>query len=301
LTHAAEAKPVGIIGIGAVGVALTACCIDADIEVFGPRRGRVEAFSAAGGTLCESNVALAAKVAQLIIVVQSDAALFNVMAEIEPVLRPDHIVLCLGTHAVSIKQRAALIAERATAMFLDGEISGTPEMVRNGRASVFLAGDMSAVASIRETLDRVVPTVAFVGTFGNAVRMKLLTNYLVGVHTLAAAEALLLGKRLGLDPAQAVSAIAPSAGGSTMLAVRGRMMAEGRFPDGSMTSFVRYFDLMRQTLDESGQLPGDLFNFTESLYRRAIAEGHGHRDIAAMYDYLGESDVNASYQKAILP
>ena len=51
-------------------------------------------------------------------------------------------------------------------------------------------------------------------------KMKFVANLLVAIHNVAAAEALLLGARLGLDPAQIVKVIGDGAGSSRMLQVQ---------------------------------------------------------------------------------
>ena len=124
--------------------------------------------------------------------------------------------------------------------------------------------------------------------------MKLVTNYLVGWHTLAAAEALVMAGRLGLDPLAVVDAVAPSAGGSTMLAVRGRMMAERDYQPGSMAVFMSFFALLRDALGERGAEDGGLLRCVEGRYRQAVEEGDGGRDIAAIYESLGRSQSLAT-------
>ena len=65
-----------------------------------------------------------------------------------------------------------------------------------------------------------------VGDFGNGMRMKLVANLLVAIHNLSTAEAILLGARSGLDPAQVVRVVADGAGGSRMFQVRGPVMVQ---------------------------------------------------------------------------
>jgi len=280
---------VGIIGVGAMGLAVTERLVAAGFAVCGHRRGALVTFSAAGGQAMASAAGVAAASDPLILLLPSDEALGAVMVDIAPALRPGQVVLCLGTHRIPSKLAAAKITAGQGAILLDGEISGTPGMVRAMQASVLLAGDAQAASRVAPVLAGFARATTDCGAFGNAARMKLVTNYLVGVHTLAAADALAMGMRLGLDPRAMVAALAPSAGGSTMLAVRGRMMADSSYADGDMTSFVRFFDRLREALAEAGAAPGSaLLDATEAQYRGAIASGHDGRDIAAIHDWLRE-------------
>lgn len=279
-------KPVGIIGLGQLGLAVAERLLAAGRPVAGYRRGSLEPFAALGGLPMASAGALAETAGPVLLLLPSDAALADVVAQVAPAMRPGKVVACLGTHRLDAKRAARAAVEAAGAEFLDGEVSGTPAMLRAGQASVMLAGDAAAAEALRPVLDLVSPSVTHLGEFGNATSMKLVTNYLVGVHTLAAAEALVLAGRLGLDPHLVVDAVAPSAGGSAMLGVRGRMMAEGQFQPGNMAAFTRFFALLRDALQQRGEAGGDLMAFAEARFLRAVAEGDGGRDIAAIIDSM---------------
>lgn len=277
------AGAVGLIGVGALGMAMAERLIAAGHPVLGYRRGSLEAFRAIGGTAAPSAKATAAA-DPLLLLLPSDDALATIMTQIDAALRPNQLVLCLGTQRIAAKAEAARQAEQSGAVFVEGEVSGTPEMMRSGQASIMLAGAPDAFDRARAVLADCARAVSHVGAFGNAARMKLITNYLVGVHTMAAAEAIRLGQSLGLDARCMVDTIAASAGGSTMLAVRGRMMAEGAYPAGDIRGFLRFFDLLREALAEAGRNEARLLEFTEARYRETIAAGHGHDDIAAIFE-----------------
>lgn len=278
-----DARPIGIIGVGAIGLAIARRLIAAGYRVNGYRRGNLDDFVAAGGIGAASAAGVTADSGLLILLVPGEAGLSAVMAEIAPWLRPDQIVICLATHRVEAKRRAAAAARAAGAVLLDGEISGTPAMVEAGQATVMIAGDPDAIDRSRTTVGAFAARITGLAAFGDAVRMKLVTNYLVGVHTAAAAEALQMGRRLGLAPDAILEAVIPSAGGSTMLAVRGPMMAAGDFSGGDVAGFLGYFDLLRGEMGNDPTADWPLLEATASAYRRAIDNGYGDRDIAAVY------------------
>jgi putative dehydrogenase len=277
---------VGIIGVGALGLAVAERLIAAGFAVSGFRRGSLDGFAAAGGRPMPSAQALVREADIVILLLPNDDGLAEVMDNITPSLKRGHVLLCLGTHALQRKQEAAKVAQAAGAVLLDGEVSGTPAMVRSGRASVMLAGDPEIAERVQPILSAFARATKRLAAFGDATRMKLVTNYLVGVHTLAAAEALHLGQCLGLDARSVVEAIAPSAGGSTMLSVRGTMMVEGNFDGGGMAGFMRFFELLRAALGNSSEASWPLMSLTEQLYHDAIDQGYGENDIAAIYKSL---------------
>jgi len=74
----------------------------------------------------------------------------------------------------------------------------------------------------------------FVGEFGNGMKMKLVANLLVAIHNVAAAEAVLFAKKLGLDTQNLIGIIGDGAGGSRMLQVRGPMMLAKTWSQATM-------------------------------------------------------------------
>ena len=278
---------VGIVGVGAMGLAITERLIAAGISVAGFRRGDLSAFRAAGGEPMPDVAAVAARAEPLILLLPDDEALLEVAAAAASVWRRGQTILCLSTHPVAVKRKAADMARACGAALLDGEISGTPDMLRAGLATVMIAGSRAQVACVRPVLDAFSGGVTVLAAFGEPAALKLVTNFLVGVHTAAAAEALQVARRLGLDVATAISAIAPSAGGSRMLGVRGPMMAEGEFGPGDMDGFLMVFAMLRTALEQRHQRAGPMLEFTEGLYRQAIADGFGDLDIAAIHESIG--------------
>ena len=281
---------VGIIGVGQMGMAATQRLLAAGYSVHGYRRGSLEDFEALGGVSAASALAVSRAANTLLLLVPNAPALAEVMREISTALSPDKTLICLATLPVGDKQDASGVAARSGATLLDGEISGTAEMLKAGQASIMVAGAPEAFEAVRGVVSALVPSVSYLPTFGDAAKMKLVTNFLVAVHTLAAAEAIWLGRDLGLDPATLVSTISPSAGGSRMLAVRGPMMAARRFGAGNMPGFLRYFEMLRASIRPDAD-DHPLLDLTERLYRQAIEKGFGHLDIAAIHESLHSSPM----------
>ncbi len=69
-----------------------------------------------------------------------------------------------------------------------------------------------------------------------------------------------------------------------MLVVRGPMMARRDYPDGSMSSFLRYFELLREALSDKPAIDRPLLDLTESAFREAAAQGQADLDIAAIFE-----------------
>jgi len=128
----------------------------------------------------------------------------------------------------------------------------------------------------------------YLGAFGNGSKMKYVANLLVAIHNVAAAEAMVLAKKAGLDPAQTLKVVADGAGGSRMLQVRGPMMVREDYSDATMKVEVWQKD-MHVIAEYATQLgcPTPLFATTAPLYTAAMAEGYAKEDTASVAAVLG--------------
>ena len=125
------------------------------------------------------------------------------------------------------------------------------------------------------------------GTFGQGTAMKLVANLLVAVHNAAAAEALLLAQRAGLDLEQVLTAVGDGAGGSRMLQVRGPLMAAGRYSPATATVATMQKDngLIAEFAHDVAS-PTPLFSATRVLYEAAVAQDRLTEDTACVFGVL---------------
>jgi 3-hydroxyisobutyrate dehydrogenase-like beta-hydroxyacid dehydrogenase len=116
--------------------------------------------------------------------------------------------------------------------------------------------------------------------------MKFVANLLVAVHNVAAAEALVLAMKAGLDPAVVVKVIGDGAGSSRMFQVRGPMMVKGDYSHALMKLEIWQKDMtiIADFAREVG-CPTPLFAATAPIYTAATKAGGG-RDTAAVYAVL---------------
>lgn len=166
--------------------------------------------------------------------------------------------------------------------FLDTPMSGTSSMVERGDGTIFVGGDPAVAERCRPAFDAIARKTLHVGAVGDACLTKLATNLLVGLNTVAVAEALVLGIKGGLDPARLLAVLRESAAGSRMLDVRGPLMTEQRFDaQMKMDLFLKDFKLM---LDEGMRVgaPLPLTSLARELCSATSAAGRGHEDLAAV-------------------
>ena len=112
--------------------------------------------------------------------------------------------------------------------------------------------------------------------------LKLVANLLVALHSAAAAEALAMVERAGLDAAQALELLEASAATSRMLQVRGPLIVKRDFPaQMKLDLFMKDLHLI-QDAARALETPVPLTDVAERLYAAAQTAGHGGEDLAVV-------------------
>jgi len=176
------------------------------------------------------------------------------------------------------------------AAYLDGEVSGTPGMVAARKAVIYLAGDAEAAKKIEPVVKGFADLSIYFGPFGGASKVKLINNLLVSINIAAAAEAMALGLKAGVDVDAMIKAVANGSGGSTQFGIRAPWMAQRKFQpiQGSPALLSHYFGMIDNWADSIG-VATPLFDRAVELYQHCaqmgLAEGN---DVAVMIDVLND-------------
>jgi L-threonate 2-dehydrogenase len=283
---------VGVVGLGLMGSALSARLIGAGLRVLGhdiePRR-RAE-HAARGGVVCGSAAEVAEGADVVITSLPSTDALVTVLdgeAGLRAGARPGLVVVETSTLAPEAKRSAHDRAQAWGATLLDCPVSGTAQQARDGDLVAYLSGDDAAKGTVLPVLAACTRAQHDLGAFGRGTAVKLVANLLVAVHNAAAAEALLLAQRAGLDLEQVLAAVGDGAGASRMLAVRGPLMVAGRYAEPTATVATTQKDnALIAAFAASVASPTPLFATTAVLYQAAVAQGRAGEDTACLFGVL---------------
>ncbi len=288
-------QTVGMIGLGIMGSAMSANLMRSGFRVagFDVLRRRCAEHKRAGGVAAKSPRDLA-KWADLIITsLPSARALAEVAAELAASAKRGTVVIETSTLPIKVKEAARDVLAKRGVILLDCPLSGTGAQARVKDLLIYVSGDRTAYRKTVPVLEGFTSANYYVGPFGNGSRMKFVANLLVAVHNVAAAEAMVLGMKAGLDPAQVLKVVAGGAGGSRMLQVRGPMMVKGDYSEATMKNEVWQKD-MTIIGDFARELdcPTPLFAASAPIYNAAMAMGLGKEDTGAVCAVLEEMAGN---------
>ena len=289
-------QTIGFIGVGKIGLPICDHLLKSGYRVVGYRRSSLRDFESLGGVAAQSPAEVGAQADIVFTCLPSDEALEEVVcgpAGLLNTARPGQIVVEFGSHAVPIKKSyVAPLAEKG-AVFLDGEVGGTPGMVAARKGVIYLSGDAKAC----ETLQPIVKTFAdvslYLGPFGSSTTVKVINNILVGLHIAGTAQAMAIGLRAGVDVDLMIKAIANGSGGSTQFGIRAPWMAERKFmpQQGSAPGLLHYLERGKDMADEL-DVDAPLLDSLIDVFNRALPT-IGERDVASIIEVF-ERNTNST-------
>jgi 3-hydroxyisobutyrate dehydrogenase-like beta-hydroxyacid dehydrogenase len=283
-------ETVGLVGIGKIGLPIAHNLIKSGYRVLGYRRSSMAEFEKIGGIPARSPADIGANADIVFSCLPSSEALEEVVQGPNGLVhsaRPGQIVVELGSYSVPVKTRQIAPLAAKGAVFIDGEVSGTPGMVAERKGVIYLAGDPDACKQVERVVHGFADTCLYFGAFGAASKVKLVNNLLVALNIAATAEAMALGLKAGVDVDLMIKAIASGSGGSTQFAIRAPWMAQRRFfpAQGTVPALIHYFDMIGDLADSLG-VATPLLDRAAELYRRFIDMGLSEHDVAAMVDVI---------------
>jgi 3-hydroxyisobutyrate dehydrogenase-like beta-hydroxyacid dehydrogenase len=289
-------KTVGIVGLGIMGGAIARNLVERGWRVIG-----LDTDPAKNAELSQAKVAIAADLAALTrdvpIIMTSlptPVAVHKVAQEIAGSEQPSRIVIELSTLSLADKLRFETILRTAGHIALDCPLSGTGAQAKLRDLVVYASGDSKAIEKCMGLFSDFAKQSADLGRYGNGSRMKFIANHLVAINNVAAAEAMLLAERAGLDPKMVVEMVGPGAGGSRMFQMRAPMMVERVYEPATMkvSTWKKDMAIIAEFADDVG-CDTPLFTVTQPVYAEAMAMGLGDQDTASVFEVLKKSIVKS--------
>jgi 3-hydroxyisobutyrate dehydrogenase-like beta-hydroxyacid dehydrogenase len=282
-------ESVGMIGLGIMGSAMSTNLIRAGFNVVGydvlaPRRA---ALRKAGGSPAKTCGEVAQKCAILVTSLPSSDALLDTASQLADSPRDRQIVIETSTLPISVKEEARTRLAAGGVTLLDCPLSGTGAQARAKDLIVYVSGDHKNYILTTRVMEGFARAHYFVGPFGAGSKMKFVANLLVAIHNVAAAEAMVLAMKSGLDPELVVKVIGDGAGSSRMFQVRAPMMVKGDYSDATMKVQIWQKDMaIIGEFAKKLECPTPLFAASAPFYTAAMAMGLGAQDTAAVCEVL---------------
>ena len=276
---------VGVIGLGIMGGAFAKNLAAAGWRVIGYDISAAAKRTAqhAGVEIARNAVELAAAVPTILTSLPKPQALMDTVKAIAGAKLPRKLLVEMSTFAISDKEKARRVLEKAGHVMLDTPVSGTGSQAAKRDLVFYASGDSKAIAKLNPMFTAFGRHAYDVGEFGNGSKMKYVANLLVAINNVASAEAMVLGMKAGLPPQLIFDLITPGAGNSRVFELRAPMMVKGNYKDATMKIDVWGKDM--QVIGDYARkikVPTPMFDASKPVYVKAMKSGYGAQDTAAV-------------------
>ena len=183
---------------------------------------------------------------------------------------------------------AAACGEKGVKM-LDAPVSGGEPKAIDGTLAIMVGGDKELFDQVKDVLAVMGSSVVYCGTIGAGNTTKLANQIIVAANIAACAEAFILAKKAGVDPAVVFEAIKGGLAGSTVMNAKVPMMLERDFNPGfKIDLHIKDLNNAIDTGHGVGSplpLTAQVMEMMQWLRKEKCGQGD-HSALAKYYEYL---------------
>lgn len=277
-------KQIGMIGLGNMGkpMALNLLKAGYPLMVYHRRPHTVEEIVAAGAKRAKTIAELAAEVDIVITILPADQQVLHVYTSEGGVIpHAKDGTVCLemtSARGETVNDIESFSKQRGKGLrFLDAPVSGGIQAAQSGTLTIMVGGAKDLIDECRPLLETLGRKIIYTGALGSGKSVKMINQFLNAGNTCIAAEALYLGRRMGLDMEILCDVINESSGGSWIFAnnVRKFMLPE-KFDQGFRLELMKK-DVslsIEQAYRDGLALPllNTIFEIFQSMVNRGYAD-----------------------------
>ena len=307
MTSSTNTSVVGVVGLGAMGTGMAQSLRRAGHlpRVFDVRPEAAQAFARDGGVACDSLAALGAQsdivVSVVVNAAQTESVLFGdgTTPGCAASMKPGSLFVMCSTvdpnWSIALEARLA----KQGILYLDAPISGGAAKAASGQMTMMTAGTPAAYEKAGAVLDAMAAKVYRLGDrAGAGSKVKIINQLLAGVHIAAAAEAMALGLREGVDATALYEVITHSAGNSWMFENRMAHVLAGDYtPLSAVDIFVKDLGLVLDVA-RATKFPLPLSSTAHQMFMQASTAGFAREDDSAVIKIFPGIELPAADKKA---
>lgn len=281
-------RTIAVLGTGTMGSAMARnLAARAFIVRAWNRTGAKAAALRESGVTVVDSPADAVSDADVIITMLTDGeAVLSTMQSAVAGLRPGVVwaqMSTVGTQAVTSLDE---FATQHGITFIDAPVQGSRQPAEQGQLVVIAAGPPEArpvIEPVFNALGRRTVWVCDDGAGGAASRLKLALNHYAFCLTHAIADSLAMAKAVNVDPRLVLDVVSGGPMDNGYFQVKGESILKGEFtPNFTIKNAVKDAQLIRDAAQRAG-LHADLADASLHRFERALAAGHGDKDMAASF------------------
>ena len=276
-------KPLGLIGLGLLGSAMSERFMAAGYSVLGfdSSPERREQFKAAGGVLCDSARAVFQNCETVVLSLPNSGIVAEVISGCLDGIH-QHLIVDTTTGAPEDARQLATQLEAHGACYLDATVVGSSEQTRQGVVMTLVGGTAEGFEKAASLLKCFSTQQFHTGASGTGATAKLIVNLVLGLSRAVLAEALNLAKACQMDQARILEILRSGAAYSRVMDIKGDKMISGDFaPQARLDQHWKDVGLILE-LGRSANAAVPLSELHSQLLERASTLGFGQQDNSAI-------------------
>ena len=283
--------PVGIIGLGLMGQAFAKRLAEKHIAVLGFDINQERCNEFGSDRTCQTPNDLAKQCETLILCLFDGKQISQVLLGENGIIHDSSSIvqniICTSTCEPNEVIEIAKACEDHGVHFLEMPISGTSKQVSNGDSLGLMGGDDHLIKQLEPILSAMCQKRMHVGGIGNASKSKLAVNLVLGLHRAALAEGLVFGSQIGLDPTTLLNILQNSAAASSVMKVKGPLMANRDYdnPQSRVDQSLKDFGLIQKLASQSEQVLPFATQYIQ-LLESCVQSGEGKKDNAIIAEAI---------------
>jgi len=189
----------------------------------------------------------------------------------------------MGTIGIEATERCIDLARRHGIVFVDAPVLGTLKPAEDGKLTVLASGPDDAIERCSPIFRAVGHKTLRVGPAGQGTRLKLAVNAWVLALTQGTAEAVALGKGLGVELGEMLEALDGSPTDAPYFRMKAKLMDDGEYPASfSLRLAAKDAALMAEAASQAG-IDAPMMRTVAQRLAEGVDAGYGDEDMAATY------------------
>jgi len=282
---------IGVIGLGLMGQPISRRLLEAGhpLTVWNRTADKAKDLRASGAAWAPSARAVAETSDIVITMITDSTASEEVICGTGGVLegaRPGVILIDMSSIAPEMSRSIAARALARGIPMLDAPVTGAPRVAAEGKLGIMVGGPREIFEACRPVFEKLAAKLVYAGGNGMGTTLKLVNNLILGVAIHAAAEALVLAAKAGLDPQSVIEITSVGGARTGAMETRGPRMVRRDFtPHFSANNM--YKDLSSAlTLAEECGVPLPVASAAREILRAVKAQGKGDLDSCVVMTVL---------------
>jgi len=282
---------IGVIGLGLMGQPIARRLLEAGhpLTVWNRTAEKAKDLRAGGAAWAPSARAVAETSDIVITMVTDSMASEVVICGTGGVLegaRPGLILIDMSSIAPEMSRAIAGRARARGVPMLDAPVTGAPRVAAEGKLGVMVGGPRETFEACRPVFETLAAKIVYAGGNGMGTTLKLVNNLILGVAIHAAAEALVLATKAGLDPQSVIEITSVGGARTGAMETRGPRMVRRDFtPHFSANNMYKDLSTALTIAEECGvSLP--VASVAREILRAVKSQGRGDLDSCVVMTVL---------------